>query len=202
MLRIMQIKTTSRDLSPIFRSETQFRLLGELFVRPDREWTLGDLAGRIGSSASAVSREVDRLAAAGLVTAVRRGNQRIVTARMESPVAEDLRQLLLKSYGPAPVITRLLAGVTGVDEARIFGSWAARAAGEPGQSPNDVDLLVIGEMEPMEIYEVARKATQELGLEVNPVIRTRQEWQQDQTEFARTVREGITVDVTPATDDD
>lgn len=199
-LRIMQMHSISRDLSPIFRSETQFKLLGELFVDLDRQWTIGDLAERIDSSASAVSREVDRLAATDLVTATRSGNQRMVAANMASPIAEDLRRLLVKSYGPAPTITRLLRTVPGIEEALIFGSWAARAAGEPGPPPHDVDLLVIGQMAPLDVYEVARAATQELGIEVNPVVRTRQEWDDDRTEFARAVREGTTVDVTPAAD--
>lgn len=193
----MQITSVSVDLSPIFRSDTQFRLLGELFLQPDREWTLTELARRIDSSASAVSREVDRLAQLGIVTAVPRGNLRLVRARMQSPVAEDLRRLLLKSYGPAHVIAKLLSELPGVEEARIFGSWAARAAGESGSVPNDIDLLVIGAVEPMRVYEVARVATRRLELEVNPVVRTRREWEDDQTEFARVVREGATVDVTP-----
>jgi predicted nucleotidyltransferase len=34
--------------------------------------------------------------------------------------------------------------LAGIEAAAIFGSWAARAAGEAGPSPVDVDLLVIG----------------------------------------------------------
>lgn len=194
MMHIMQIHEIA---PPIFRSATQFRLLGELYVRPEAEATIGELAARIGSSASSVSREVDRLAEAGLVLSRPEGNRRVVSARMEAPIAEDLRRLLLKSYGPAPVIRRLLDAVNGVFEARIFGSWAARATGRPGPTPNDIDLLVVGDVDPLEVYEVARRATKQLGMEVTPVIRSPEEWARDQTEFARTVRTGPSVDVTP-----
>lgn len=38
-----------------------------------------------------------------------------------------------------------LAGLGGIRSAYLFGSWAARYAGEEGRPPADVDLLVIGE---------------------------------------------------------
>ncbi|HEX9766500.1 MAG TPA: MarR family transcriptional regulator [Nitriliruptorales bacterium] len=182
---------------PIFRSRTQFGLLGELFLDPETAWTGADLAERIGASTAAVSRELDRLVTAGLVEERRRGNLRLVHANLASPAADDLRRLLLRSYGPAPVLRRLLSDVKAIERAQIFGSWARRAAGEPGPAPRDVDLLVVGDVEPLAVYEVARQATRELGLEVNPVVRTPAEWQRERTGFAHTVREGPTIDVTP-----
>lgn len=41
------------------------------------------------------------------------------------------------------LVRRVLAEVPGVDEAFIFGSWAARYHGEPGPPPGDVDIAVV-----------------------------------------------------------
>ena len=38
----------------------------------------------------------------------------------------------------------LLYAVDGINQAFIYGSWAARYLGEPGPVPNDVDVLVVG----------------------------------------------------------
>lgn len=185
------------DILPIFRSEAQFRLLGELFLDPDREWSLTELAERIDALPSSVSRETDRLVEAGLLKDRRQGNVRLVSARLDTPVGEHLRGLLVRTYGPAPWITTSLASISGIERAWIFGSWAARATGESGPQPQDVDLLVIGEVDPLDVYDVAREGSRALGIDINPVVRTPAEWEHDETEFARHVRQGPLVDVTP-----
>lgn len=187
-------------LLPIFRSEAQFRLLGELYLDPAREWKLSELAERIDSLPSSVSREVDRLESAGLVASHRQGNVRLVSARMDSPIAEDLRRLLSKAYGPAPILREELANVAGLSWAIIFGSWAARASGEPGPPANDIDLLVVGDLDPLDVYEAARVAGKRLNMDVNPIVRSRNEWESDRTQFAQTVRTGAQIDVTPSSE--
>jgi hypothetical protein len=42
------------------------------------------------------------------------------------PVSRPLTDLLAVTYGPLPVLTDLLSEVAGVDQAYIYGSWAAR----------------------------------------------------------------------------
>lgn len=71
------------------------------------------------------------------------------------------------TYGPAAVLGDVLAGVRGVDEAYVYGSWAARYAGEPGPPPRDVDVLVVGDADEDDAFDAARAAEQRLGREVN-----------------------------------
>lgn len=197
MLLMQRRSRAPVDLLPIFRSEAQFRLLGELYLEPAREWSLTGLAERIEALPSSVSREADRLEDAGLVTSRRQGNVRLVSARMDSPIAEDLRRLLSKTYGPAHVLREALADVAGLSRAVIFGSWAARASGEPGPPANDIDLLAVGDLDPLDVYEAARIAGKRLDMDVNPIVRSPEEWDQDRTQFAQTVRTGPQIDVTP-----
>jgi hypothetical protein len=42
------------------------------------------------------------------------------------------------------VLAEELGGVEGIDSAYLFGSWAARYAGEAGRPPADLDVPVIG----------------------------------------------------------
>lgn len=64
-------------------------------------------------------------------------------------------------------MTRSLAGLEGTDRAFIYGSWAARYNGEPGPVPADVDLLVIGDVDPDDLDERAQSAETELRREIN-----------------------------------
>lgn len=58
----------------------------------------------------------------------------------------------------------------------IYGFWAARYEGVAGPPPNDVDVLVIGDVPRRDMYEAAERAEQRLGLPVNPALCSRERW--------------------------
>ena len=71
------------------------------------------------------------------------------------------------TFGPVPVLRELLADVSGVRQAWIYGSWAARYAQQPGPVPGDIDVLVVGTVDPDALDDVADVATGRLGREVS-----------------------------------
>jgi DNA-binding transcriptional ArsR family regulator len=181
------------SLLPIFRSEAQYRLVGELFTNAGREYSIGELASVVGASHPTMSREVNRLVEAGLLASRTDGRKRLVSAREDIPVFAPLRDLLGKVYGVPAVIAEEFAQL----EARvvIFGSYAARWLGKAGPTPRDVDVLVVGDAEPLEAWDAAARASARLGMEVNVVVRDEREWDQDATGFARSVKEQPMLDV-------
>jgi hypothetical protein len=60
-------------------------------------------------------------------------------------VAGPLAELLAVTYGPTTVLGEVLASVSGVNEAYVYGSLAARYRGQGGDVPRDVDVLVVGD---------------------------------------------------------
>lgn len=154
-------------LLPLLRSQAQGSVLAQLYLHPAREYSLTDLARSIGVSVKTVDHEVDRLAGAGPVRSRRVGNVRLLAAETEHRLARPLTDLLAASYGPVPVLTDLLAGVAGVERAFIYGSWAARHAGQAGPIPVDVDVLVVGKVDLDELDGIAREARTQVGFEVN-----------------------------------
>ena len=182
------------SLLPIFRSEAQYRLMGELYTNPGSDYTVGELAPLVGASHATISREVSRLAAAGLARTEAQGRRRLVAAARQTPVFAPLRDLLSKVYG-VPAVVREEFDHPLADRVLVFGSWAARWAGEPGPTPNDVDVLVIGDIEPTDAWEAAARATRRLGIEVNVVVRTPAEWAADDSGFAEQVRTGPSIDL-------
>lgn len=163
----MQHVQARSQLLPLLRSPLLGDLLAWIYLHPDEKCSVTDLARRFGTSQSTVSREADRLAATGLIRQERRGNLRLLQANTDSPLARPLTELLALTYGPAAVLGDLLASVPGVDEAYVYGSWAARYAGEPGPPPRDVDVLVVGDADEDDLFDTARTAERRLGREVN-----------------------------------
>jgi predicted nucleotidyltransferase len=161
------MRTPPPPLLPLLRSQAQGELLALLYLHPDREYSLTQAAGLIGVSVKTVHAEASRLVAAGFVSDSRRGNVRLLRAVTGTPVSRPLTDLLAVTYGPLPVLTDLLAGLPGVSAAYIYGSWAARYAGEPGPVPGDVDVLVVGTADRDDLEDAARTAQDRLGRPVD-----------------------------------
>ena len=154
-------------LLPILRSAFQGEVLAWLFLHPEQEFSLVQLAQRFGVSPATVTREADRFVESGLIVERRQGNLRLVRARGDTVIAGPLAELLAVTYGPTAVLAEMLAQVPGIDEAYVYGSWAARYRGQAGDVPRDVDVLVVGDCDDDDLYEVSRNAERTLGREVN-----------------------------------
>jgi predicted nucleotidyltransferase len=166
-----------------------------VYLEPDRPAPLADLARELGLTPGGLTREADRLERAGVVRSERVGRQRLLHANRESVYYPDLYGLLLKAFGPATVIAPALVKIPGVERAFLFGSWAARYLGTPGEDPHDIDLMVVGEPSRTKLAGAARRLTERLGRAVNVTIVSPERWEAGADGFIRQVRGGPLVDV-------
>jgi predicted nucleotidyltransferase len=183
-------------LLPLLRSRLQADLLTLILLNPDHEWTLTELAKRVGSSVATSQREVARAEQAGVVASRRLGNTRLVTAS-PGPLTEPLTELLLRSFGPRQVIAEALAPVPGIDLAYLFGSWAARYTGHLGRPPVDLDVLVLGTPDRDDLDDAAQGASARLAREVNVTIRSLTWWHESTDGFHTEITSRPLVPVLP-----
>lgn len=182
-------------IAPLLRTDLQGDLLASLFLHPGQEYTLTDLAGMLDAGLSTVHTEVERLAEAELIRERRIGRARLVRANQDHPLTPSLTELLTLTYGPPAVLPAILNGLKGLERAYLYGSWAARRLGEPGPFPEDVDVLVIGEVSRRAAGRVQAEAAEVLRREVNLTVLPRDEWDNPTTGFAKTVRDGALVEL-------
>jgi hypothetical protein len=183
------VKLTTR--LPLFRSDEQERLLGELFVFAERPISLSELAGRAGTSLGGAHKEVERLEASGLVRSRMVGRNRLIEVDQTSPVYHELRGLLLKTLGPEPLLRSALVDVEGIQEAFIYGSWADPTV----RAPADIDVLVVGDPDVAEVYDAATAVEREVGRPVNITVRSVTEWDGADGAFERAVKSGPRIDL-------
>lgn len=188
------MRTTPPLLAPLFRSEGQARLLAELLLGGD-ELSVPELAERIGLAYPTVWREVGRLVDAGLLQERTLGRVRLVSANPTSPLTKPVREILLVSTGPVPLLREELASIEGIVHAFLFGSFAARMAGVEGPAPNDIDVMVVGEPEPLAVYQACQRVGDLVGRPVNPTILSVEEWRVDETAFLSEVRTNPTINI-------
>ncbi|GAB4082786.1 ArsR family transcriptional regulator [Modestobacter muralis] len=162
---------------PIFRSQHQAELLTQLYLHPDAQYALTELAQAARVPLSTAHREMARLADTGLVVTRSAGRTRLYQADAGHPAARALTELLTFTFGPAQVIAEEFAELPDVESVLLFGSWAARYAGQDGPPPADIDVLVIGTPHRAAVYAAADRAAARLQLPVNPALRTPDQWQ-------------------------
>lgn len=160
------------SLLPILRSQQQGEILALLLGDPALELSLTDLARRTGVPHPSVHREIERAEAAGIVTSRKVGNTRLVRASVDSPYYAGLADVLTRAFGVPAVIAKALGALDGVDEAYLYGSWAARHAGESGTRPvGDIDVLILGDPDRDSVYAALRSAEERLGRPIQVTFR-------------------------------
>lgn len=187
------MRTKAPQLLPLFRSDGQGRLLARVYLAPDRPAPLAQLARELNLDDGGITREADRLERAGLVLSERVGRSRILRPNEESPYYAELYGLLLKAFGPATAIGPELGRIEGIERAFVYGSWAARYQGEPGDDPADIDVMAIGRPSQLAVTRAERMLSDRLGRQVNIMVVPNDEWGAARSGFLQQVKEGPVV---------
>ena len=190
------MRTAAPTPLPLFRSEGQARLLTYLFLsygRPDAP--VAEIARELGLDPSGIAREATRLEQAGLISSSWVGRQRHLHPNVDSPYYEPLRDLLARAYGPPRLIGDALARLGGVENALIYGSWAARYQNQPGPPPNDIDVLVVGDPQRRALARATRELSKQLALEVDPHVVSLVDYERGTSGFLRTVKQSPVVEL-------
>jgi DNA-binding transcriptional ArsR family regulator len=165
-------RTPAPPLLPILRSQQQGEILALLLGDPELELSLTEISERTGAPYPSVHREIERAERTGLVVSRKVGNTRLTRANTDSPYYVGLSDVLIRAFGVPAVLTAELEKVHGIRSAHIYGSWAARHAGQPGQRPvGDIDVLVLGDPDRDQLYFALSTAEERLGRSVEATIR-------------------------------
>lgn len=153
--------------SALLFSDSFRRLLGLLFMRPDEDFHVREIARITDLDAANAQRTLKRMAAAGLVSTSRAGNQLRYQADRNCPIFEELSSIVRKTSGLADVLREALIPLAErISVAFVFGSIAKGEAGPH----SDIDLMVIGGVSFEALAMVLHDAEGRLGRPVNAVI--------------------------------
>jgi len=149
------------------------RLLGLLYMQPDRGFHLREIERSTGVPSGPAHRELKSMTAAGLVSSERIGNQVRYRANPACPIFAELQGIVRKTVGLADTLRGALQPLAPrIEQAFVFGSIAR---GDHGPR-SDVDLMVVGETTYEEVIGAVLPLLDRLGREVNPVVMTEDEF--------------------------
>lgn len=162
-------------------TKTQQRVLGLLYGKPDKSFYTNEILRLADMGRGTVTRELEKLANAGLVVVSKEGNQQHYQANADNPIFEELVSIARKTFGVADVIREALMSLDEkFDSAFIYGSVAKSEA----TANSDIDLLVISDsLAYADLMANLMAAEKVLSRPINPSV-------YDAEQFKRKWREG------------
>ena len=161
-------------------SRVQLRVLAILFGRPDRAFHASEIIKLAASGSGAVQRELQRLAAAGILNVEISGNRKLYSVNRQSPVFEELHSLVRKTAGLVePIRAALTPFADRIDAAFVYGSVAKAT----DTAKSDIDLMIItDDVSYGEIFKSLQDAEAVLQRPINPNVLTLQDWRRKREE--------------------
>jgi len=110
---ILEMRTIGESLgvgapAAVLFGKTRRRLLGWLFTHPDESFYVRELVRFTGAAQGAISGDLEKLAAAGILRRDTRGNQVFYQADAKSPIFGELKSIFVKTAGLADELRRAL----------------------------------------------------------------------------------------------
>jgi predicted nucleotidyltransferase len=155
-------------LHRLFTSGTRVKLLTLFLLDPDQERYPREMERETGENINAVRRELRNLEELGLLSSTSRGKQRFYAVNRSFPLYPDLAGLVLKTEGLTSVIRERLEDLGGISYAFLYGP----SAREEGAWTGDLNLFVVGDVDPGCFPQVVREFRERLGREVRTLLLT------------------------------
>jgi DNA-binding MarR family transcriptional regulator len=123
-------------------SKAQQPILACLFGRPEQWFHLNELIRLTDLGSATVQRELNRLEKGGLVETRRIANLKQVRAYVGSPIFDELRLIILKTFGVVEVLREALSPLASeIKLAFVYGSIAQGS----DRASSDVDVMLVSE---------------------------------------------------------
>lgn len=159
----------------LFTSKLKRDVLAAIILHPGKQFYIRELARLLKASEGSLHRELTVLCRAGIIRRTKELNKVYYHAQTESPIYNDLYNIMAKTVGLVDVLAGALKALSKkIKVAFVYGSIAAGSAKEN----SDVDMIVIGPSSLGRVVDAIDDAQEKLGREVNPTVYSVKEWNQ------------------------
>ncbi|WP_262368534.1 nucleotidyltransferase domain-containing protein [Marinomonas sp. IMCC 4694] len=146
----------------------QQKVLALFFDQPDKSFYLREVVRRADMGIGVISRELAKLADAGLLVESKQGNQNHYQANKRSPIFNELQAIVRKTFGIKGLLKEAIAPLLPqLEQAFIYGSVAK---GEE-HAGSDVDVMLVGnDLSYSEIMQMLDSVEEKLQRPINPTL--------------------------------
>lgn len=155
------------NLGNILFGKSRQAILSLLYSHVDEAFYLRQIVRTTGIGLGPAQRELKQLVDAGIIMRSVEGKQVYYRANQKSPIFNELRNIVMKTFGAADVIRQSLETLADkIRVAFIFGSVARSTDGRA----SDIDLIIIGKVTFGDAVSSLSQAGEILKREINPVV--------------------------------
>ncbi len=167
--------TTDNMINKLITSRARVAILKLLLLNPDNSYYLREIEQLVNLPVRAVQREIENLKRIGLAELRVQGNRRYYSVNRNFPIFEELKSILIKTVALGDVLRKALElSKDCVKLAFIYGSYAEQTE----NIRSDIDLLVVGSINPKQLSTILASAKTDLRRELNFTVYPEKEFKQ------------------------
>jgi len=159
------------------RSSIVQKLLTYLFLNQEEERYIRELAKILDADPKNLYNKLKELEVEGILKSESRGRERYYFLNKEYPLLNEYKKVVEKTIGLENIFRITLKKIKGIKEVYIFGSYASNKL----TAGSDIDLLVIGSNESLELYKELAEIQKRFNREVNVIEMSIKEFNEKRT---------------------
>lgn len=151
-------------LNSLITSKTRVKILMRLFLNPDRNAYLRELADEFNISTSLVSEELKQLKKAGFLESEKNGRQLHFQANQQHPLFFELNSMVKKALGMDRIIDSIVERLGNLDSAYLVGDYAE------GKDTGIIDLVLVGDIDQTNLADLVTKTEKYIGRKIRTLV--------------------------------
>lgn len=149
------------------------KILAFFMLNPERRFYFREAVRIIGDSPASIQRELKSLTAAGILKMEPIGIQKFYSANRSSPVHEELRSIMKKTFGIPEALRKVLRAYT--DKIQI--AWInVRDDYDRTVEGNAIDLTIVGTLWVGDLAGILEPVEEILGRPITPSLYTKEDF--------------------------
>lgn len=153
-------------LKDLFISKTRVKLLETMLSNPQKIYYVRELVRKVGEQINAVRAELTRMEKAGLVHSEPRANRKYYGFRKDYVFFDQLVGMVAKSTGLGGSLIKERVKLGKIKYVMFSGKFVKHEQ----VGPNDVDVIVVGQVVLPQLAALVKEAEQDLEREINYTV--------------------------------
>ena len=159
-------------LSTLIASKTRINILMRLFLNPDQQSYLRELANDFTVSPSQISGELQQLSVAGLLKSNKSGRQINYRANTEHPLFPELQSMVNKALGMDKILESILERLGNLILAFLIDDYAQ------GKDTGLIDLVLVGDIDRNNLEDLVKKTEKYIDRKIRTLVLSESEFEE------------------------
>ena len=155
----------------LITSKVRARILMRLFLNPDQNAYLRELAKEFEVSPSQVKEELDNLSLAGLLRKEKEGRQINYSANSAHSLFPELSSMVKKAMGMDRILDSIVRRLGNLQQAFVIDDYAE------GKDTGLIDLMLVGEINQSNLNDLVSKTEKYIQRKIRTLVLTKEEYE-------------------------